>query len=151
MIYQKLMFLLIQFWKHNKIVVPKAEIWREDSSRWLWRKGDIGKFPQLHIKINFVRILNEWILIYTSNTPFPQYWMDPFWRILFLKLSYLDNRSRSPNYSMTFYLFLLSSLTCSQIWLISLVDDHQCGFITELLEKNKKQKKTLISSVNKCQ
>jgi hypothetical protein len=34
--------------------------------------------------------------------------------------------------------FLLSSLTCSQIWLIPLVDDHQCGYITKLGKKKKK-------------
>jgi hypothetical protein len=31
--------------------------------------------------------------------------------------------------------FLLSSLTCSQIWLIPLVDDCQCGYITKLKNK----------------
>jgi hypothetical protein len=36
-------------------------------------KEILGKFPQFHIKNNFIRILREWILIYTSNIPFPQY------------------------------------------------------------------------------
>jgi len=33
---------------------------------------------------------------------------------------------------MTLFLFFFSSLLCSQIWLISLVDEHQCGYITGL-------------------
>jgi hypothetical protein len=45
----------------------------------------------------------------------------------FLKLPYLDNRlQKIPKYTATFFFFkLLSSLTCSQIWLIPLADDHQ--------------------------
>ncbi len=40
--------------------------------------------------------------------------------------------SRLPKYSRILNFFLLSSLTCSQIWLIPLVDDHQCGLHTNL-------------------
>lgn len=42
---------------------------------------------------------------------------------------------RWPKYSMinfSTFLFDLSSLTCSKIWLIPLVDDFQCGYITKL-------------------
>jgi hypothetical protein len=56
-----------------------------------------------------------------------------------LKLPYLDNGPQKlPKYTARFFFFfkLLSSLTCSQIWLIPLADDHQCGCITKL-EGNK--------------
>jgi hypothetical protein len=39
----------------------------------------------------------------------------------------IGSSSRLPNYSRILNFFLLSSLTCSQIWLIPLVDDSQCG------------------------
>ncbi len=57
----------------------------------------------------------------------------------FLKLPYLDNRlQKIPKYTATFFfLKLLSSLTCSQIWLIPLADDHQCGYITKLERKER--------------
>jgi hypothetical protein len=37
-------------------------------------------------------------------------------------------------------------MTCNQIWLIPIVDDRQCGYITKL-EKKKNKKKKLSESV----
>jgi hypothetical protein len=36
-----------------------------------------------------------------------------------------------------FYIFILSSLIYSKIWLIRFVDDHQCGYITQWGKKKK--------------
>jgi len=42
--------------------------------------------------------------------------------------------------------FVLSSLACSQIWLIPLVGDHQYGHITKVqTKKKKKQNKKPVS------
>jgi len=56
-----------------------------------------------------------------------------------MKSPYLDNQFQY--YNMIFYLFILSFLTNSQIWLILLVDDNQCGHIAKLEKKQKKKKK----------
>ncbi len=36
--------------------------------------------------------------------------------------------------------FYFSSLTCSQIWLIPLVDDCKCGYVTKLKKEKEKEK-----------
>jgi len=46
--------------------------------------------------------------------------------------------SRLPEKIEQFFKFLLSSFKCSQIWLIPLVDDSHCGYITKLKKKKKK-------------
>jgi len=45
--------------------------------------------------------------------------------------------SRLPNYNMFFFLFVL---TCSQIWLSPLANDHQCGYSTKLAKEKFKRK-----------
>ncbi len=47
-------------------------------------------------------------------------------RFFFLKSSYLDNLFQQVTKIQQSKIYLLSSLTCSQIWLILLVDDCQC-------------------------
>jgi hypothetical protein len=46
----------------------------------------------------------------------------------------------SPKYRKTLNFFSLSALACSQIWLIPLVDDSQCGYENKI-EKEKRKKK----------
>ncbi len=42
-----------------------------------------------------------------------------------------------------------TSLTCTQIWLILLVDDRQCGYMTKLTQnKNKNQKNNYLKILN---
>jgi hypothetical protein len=41
---------------------------------------------------------------------------------------------------MKIAIFLLSSVTSSQIWLTPLVDDYQTTYVTKLMKKEKKRK-----------
>jgi len=52
------------------------------------------------------------------KSPYVEYWLEPITKI-----------------SHNSYIFLLSSITCDQIWLIPFVDHHQCGYITKLKNK----------------
>jgi hypothetical protein len=47
--------------------------------------------------------------------------------------------------------FVLSSLACSQIWLIPLVGDHQYGHITKVQTKKKKKTKQKTSVTHNTQ
>jgi len=44
------LFFYIQFWEQNKIVVQEVERQKEDSSRWLWSKGDDYKKQRIKRK-----------------------------------------------------------------------------------------------------
>jgi hypothetical protein len=56
--------------------------------------------------------------------------------IYFLKLQYLENRFQLDIKILQESLIcVLSSLTCSQIWLIPFVDDCQHAYITKLKKK----------------
>lgn len=57
---------------------------------------------------------------------------------MFSEIAILDNRliQHIAKTKHDFKKNLLSSLTCSQIWLIPIVSGGQCGHITKLKEKN---------------
>jgi hypothetical protein len=42
-----------------------------------------------------------------------------------------------PKYGRSLKSFLLSSFICSQIWIIPIVDDQQCGYNTKLRREKK--------------
>jgi hypothetical protein len=55
-----------------------------------------------------------------------------------MKLSYLNNKFQQAQRNQDSFLKkILSSVTCRQIWIFRLVDDHQSGYITKLKKKKR--------------
>ncbi len=84
-----------------------------------------------------------WECTLKRNRTIPNFFFVAKWRKFAIKKNHWTC-SMSLAYSMIPRLFLLlSSITCSQIWQIPLLNDSQITYLTNLKKENRKKKETL--------